>query len=143
VITGAGGADTLNGLGGNDRLVGNAGNDTLIGGAGIDTLTGGSGRDYYRFTTASDSGRGSNADVITDFNRAEGDRIDLSAIDANPSTGTDDLFSFIGIAAFTGVAGQLRFQDGILYADLNGDRASDFEIRLTGITSLLAGDLIL
>jgi Ca2+-binding RTX toxin-like protein len=142
-LTGAGGSDLLDGLAGADRLFGNAGNDTLLGGAGADTLSGGSGRDLHRFLTATDSGRGSTADVITDFNRSEGDRIDLSAIDALPASGSNDAFSFIGTSSFSGVAGQLRFQSGVLYADLNGDRASDFEIRLTGVTTLSASDLIL
>jgi serralysin len=143
VLTGAGGNDTLSGLAGNDQLCGNAGDDILIGGAGADTLTGGSGQDRFRLLASTDSGRGPNADVIADFNRTEGDRIDLSAVDANSSTGTDDAFAFIGTAAFFGVAGQLRFADGLLSADLNGDRASDFEIRVTGISTLQAGDFIL
>jgi Ca2+-binding RTX toxin-like protein len=143
VLTGAAANDTLSGLAGNDQLRGHAGSDILIGGAGADTLTGGSGQDLFRLLASTDSGRGPNADTIADFNRAEGDRIDLSAVDVNTATGTDDAFSFIGTAAFSGVAGQLRFADGLLAADLNGDRISDFEIRVTGMTSLLAGDFIL
>lgn len=56
IITGTGGADSLNGgsaadeisgLGGNDTLNGGGGNDTLIGGAGSDSLEGGAGNDLY------------------------------------------------------------------------------------------------
>lgn len=71
VFTGGGGDDTLSGGAGDDRLIGGEGNDILTGGAGADTFviaTGG--------TTSGD------VDIITDFNLAEGDQIDvdLSAI---------------------------------------------------------------
>ena len=82
--------------------------------------------------------------MIVDFNQSEGDRIDLSGIDARPSTTSrNDAFSFIGSSDFHGVAGELRFTGGTLYADLNGDRVADFEIRLTGVTSLTSVDIIL
>ena len=53
-------------------LLGTAGNDTLTGGAGNDQLTGGLGADRFIWN-AGDTGN----DVITDFNTAAGDRIDL------------------------------------------------------------------
>jgi len=64
-ITGTSGADTLNGNGGNDTITGNGGNDSLTGGAGADTFV---------YTS------GGEADSITDFNRGQGDRIDVSGI---------------------------------------------------------------
>jgi Ca2+-binding RTX toxin-like protein len=154
ILTGGRGADTLSGLDGNDQLIGNAGADLLfggsgadilIGGAGADTLTGGSEADIFRFLVAGDSGRGSRyADVITDFNATEGDRIDLSGIDARPSTTrTNDAFSFIGSSDFHGIAGELRFAGETLYADLNGDRVADIEIVVTGVTSFTSGNFIL
>jgi Ca2+-binding RTX toxin-like protein len=153
VITGGRGADTLSGLDGNDQLIGNggadllfggSGADILIGGAGADTLTGGSEADLFRFLIASDSGRGRNADLIADFNAAEGDRIDLSGIDARPSTTTrNDAFTFIGSSDFHGVAGELRFANETLFADLNGDRVADIEILLPGVATLTSANLIL
>jgi Ca2+-binding RTX toxin-like protein len=97
-------------LGGNeqrDRIFGSSGADTLNGFAGADTLTGGLGPDVFRVSEASHSSP-AGPDVVTDFSIAEGDLLDLSLIDANPASGADDAFTFIGSAAFTGVAGQLR-----------------------------------
>ena len=81
-LTGLAGADTLTGDGGNDKLLGLAGNDTLSGGAGddalyggdgTDTLTGGKGKDAFVFNSAP-----TGPDTITDFSRADGDKIQLS-----------------------------------------------------------------
>ena len=58
-----------------DVLTGGYGNDTLYGDGGNDTLTGGPGADTFVFTSTDDG-----MDVITDFNPAEGDVIDLSAV---------------------------------------------------------------
>lgn len=85
--------NTLEGLGGADRLFGDGGCDTLIGGAGADRLTGGFGADVFKF----DDGDSTPAafDTITDFFRREGDRIDVSAVDANEATPlVDDRFTF-------------------------------------------------
>ena len=46
-------------------------------------------------------------DTITDFIPGS-DKIDLHLIDANLATGTDDAFSFIGTAAVSGGAAQVR-----------------------------------
>ncbi len=80
----------------------------LRGGAGKDTLTGGIGGDRFVFAATGDSVTGANADRITDFSRAQGDRIDLSAIDANTGAAGNQAFTFIGSGAFTHHAGQLR-----------------------------------
>lgn len=63
--------DLLFGGSGADRLYGGVANDTLSGGTGNDRLTGGAGADVFVF------GRGDAADRVTDFNRAEGDRLRL------------------------------------------------------------------
>ncbi|MBD2033457.1 calcium-binding protein, partial [Leptolyngbya sp. FACHB-321] len=79
VINGQGGNDHINGLSGDDLLRGGDGNDRLYGGAGNDQLTGDAGVD--RFLFASDRAfklEDLGVDTITDFNRAEGDRIILS-----------------------------------------------------------------
>jgi hypothetical protein len=86
---------------------------------------------------------GANADRITDFSHAQGDRIDLAAIVAG-----DQAFSFIGAGLFTGVAGQLRFaftSPGIttVAGDINGDKVSDFHITLTGTIHLVTADFVL
>ena len=141
-IQGFGGQDTLLGLTGNDTLDGGAGNDLLIGGAGRDVMTGGGGADLFRFTVTSDSAVGTSRDQIIGFNRAEGDRIDLAAIDASSRLAGDQAFTFVGTASFTRIAGQLRFADGLLQADVNGDARADMEVSVLGVTSLLVTDFI-
>jgi Ca2+-binding RTX toxin-like protein len=142
LLQGFGGQDTLLGLTGNDTLDGGAGNDLLIGGAGCDVMTGGGGADLFRFTVTSDSAVGPTRDQIIAFNRAEGDRIDLAMIDANTRLSGDQAFTFIGGASFTRLAGQLRFADGVLQADVNGDARADMEVSVLGVTSLLVTDFI-
>jgi subtilisin family serine protease len=142
-LVGFAGNDSLFGLAGNDTLDGGAGNDLLLGGAGRDQMTGGAGADMFRFTTLADSAIGSNRDIISDFSRIDGDRIDLAAIDANTRLAGDQAFTFIGSASFGRIAGQLRFVGGLVQADVNGDGRADMEIAVQGISSLLATDFVL
>jgi Ca2+-binding RTX toxin-like protein len=58
---------------GSDTLVGNSEANILTGGGGDDTLTGGDGADVFRFNATD----GMSTDVITDFNREEGDKLEL------------------------------------------------------------------
>lgn len=67
----------LSGTDSADVLTGLSGNDILDGRRGLDQLTGGAGADRFRFSAGSGFGQ-ANADLITDFNRAEGDRIEIS-----------------------------------------------------------------
>ncbi len=143
----AAGDDLLRGGEGNDSLQGGAGNDTLIGGAGRDLLSGGDGADAFVFDDA-DTGGSSAAlcDLITDFSRASGDRIDLSGIDATRIYG-DAAFVFIGEAAFSGQQGELRQQryagDTLLLGDLDGDMLADVWLRVSGVQVFEAGDFLL
>lgn len=73
-LWGQAGDDTLRGDAGDDTLRGGAGNDVLVGGAGNDKLVGGQGADRFVF--------GPGHDELFDFNRAEGDRIDVSEMGA-------------------------------------------------------------
>ncbi|MGO1079397.1 calcium-binding protein [Inquilinus sp. CA228] len=146
-LSGSQGSDSLYGNAGANVLQGWNGNDALFGRAGKDTLTGGAGGDRFTFTALSDSVVGANADRITDFSRAQGDRIDLAAIDARFTVVGDQAFSFIGTAAFTGVAGQLHYWHDagrtIVSGDVNGNGTADFNITLTGTIALVAGDFVL
>lgn len=104
--------NTFSGGGGIDALVGGVGNDTLIGGSNPDALIGGSGNDVYKYNSISDSSQtilifGGSAlperlrrpiDII-DFQ--PGDKIDLSAIDANLNEPGNNRFEFIGTNPFT------------------------------------------
>jgi len=142
ILNGGLGNDTLSGGKGADTLIGGNGNDTLIGGAGKDTLTGGLGADVFRFDALADTGLTSGTwDIITDFNYAQHDIIDLSRIDANELKTGDQAFAFIGTAAFssTDATGQLRFDAAthILYGSTDKDSAAEFAIQLTGVVSLV------
>ncbi|MGH6769029.1 MAG: calcium-binding protein [Xanthobacteraceae bacterium] len=162
-LNGGTGNDKLNGDAGNDRLFGDAGNDTLNGGTGDDVLTGGLGRDFmtggsghdrFDFNITTEIGKGATRDVITDF-APRIDDIDLSSLDANGSTAGNAAFKFLAAkgAAFSGVKGELRwFQDDrsgtandktIIEGDINGDKKADFQIQLTGLKVLAAGDFVL
>jgi Ca2+-binding RTX toxin-like protein len=140
-----GGNDIVNGMGGNDVISTRAGADVLNGGAGRDILTGGADADRFVFSATGDTAVGQ-ADRITDFSRAQGDLIDLSAIDAIAG-GANDAFSFIGNASFSSVAGQLRVytsgSNTMIEGDVNGDGIADFQIQVDGVVPLVGSDFIL
>ncbi len=141
------GNDQLFGNRGNDMLFGHKGCDRLNGGRGRDVLNGGQGDDVFVFNSRFDSGPSAAArDRITDFGRGN-NRIDLSAIDADPTAPGNDAFTFLGQAGFNGQPGGLRYlhTDGktIVQVDLDGDRAADMAIELTGTHTLTAEDFIL
>ncbi len=147
-IFGGNHANTLSGGAGDDLLAGGAGNDNIYGGTGADDLFGGSGADVFQFKTLTDSkvavgGR----DTIFDFSRVAGDKIDLSAIDADGATPGDDAFTFIGATGFTGTAGELRVVKGVsdtyVYGDTTGDGSADFAVHLDDAVTLSAGYFVL
>jgi Ca2+-binding RTX toxin-like protein len=133
--------NVLIGNSGNNALNGGVGNDTLIGGQGADMLTGGAGADTFVFNDISEVGKGALRDVIYDFSSLQGDKIDLSAFDANLGTAGLDAFTFIGSGDFTG-AGQLRFADQVLSGNVSGNAGADFEIHLVGVNAFSAQDLV-
>lgn len=144
VLTGNSGDNILNGGSGDDTISGGAGNDRLIGGLGKDVLTGGSGKDLFIYNAAGESGVAiSTRDIISDFQRGS-DKIDLSKLDANTATTTNDAFHtlFNGAANFT-AAGQLKFEGGVLYGNTDSDSNPEFAIQITGITSMATSDFVL
>ncbi|MBW8726719.1 MAG: calcium-binding protein [Inquilinus limosus] len=147
-VNGSNGGDTLIGSSGANALSGFGGADVLRGGTGKDMLTGGAGADRFSYVAIADSTVGANADRITDFSHAQGDRIDLSLMDANTGAPGDQAFTFIGNGLYTGVAGQLRFAvtaPGVttIAGDVDGNGTSDFHIQLTGTIALVAADFVL
>ncbi len=88
------GNDTLLGGNGNDILFGQGGNDVLVGGKGNDILFGGAGADTFTWK-AGDTNSGG-VDVIKDFNKDAGDRIDLR--DLLQGEDTDTLSKYLQVS---------------------------------------------
>ncbi|WP_225009091.1 M10 family metallopeptidase [Novosphingobium percolationis] len=150
LLVGDAGANRLEGGAGADRLVGGEGADVLVGGEGRDLTVGGGGADVFRFATIKElAGKAAPAaDEIYDFSHAEGDLIDLSALDAIKSTtSVNDAFTWIGEAAFTKHAGELRYAValgvGLVTGDIDGNGSADFAIRIDGGVALVAEDFVL
>jgi Ca2+-binding RTX toxin-like protein len=144
VLRGMNGNDTLKGFGGADRLFGGNGNDLMIGGTGfMDIMNGEAGADTFKFATLAECGlTAASADQLSDFSEASGDKIDLSAMDANTLLAGNQAFTWIGNDnAFTGVAGELRYMtSGYVEGDVDGDAVSDFYIAVNNVLTPVMHD---
>jgi len=108
-IFGGQGDDFIFGGQGDDFVAGNLGDDVLNGNLGNDTLVGGAGADRFVFAT------GGGADTVSDFEFAQGDRIQVAAgmtwtIADGPngavvSFGTGDQITLTGISATSVTSG--------------------------------------
>ncbi|KAB0506095.1 type I secretion C-terminal target domain-containing protein [Pseudomonas lini] len=77
-----------------DVLSGGDGNDLLAGRGGEDTLSGGAGADMFAYLNSAEGG-----DTILDYNFAEGDALDLSALlSANFVSGVSQASDFVQLA---------------------------------------------
>jgi Ca2+-binding RTX toxin-like protein len=118
---------------GDDTITGGAGADTIWGNLGADTLRGGKGADVFEYRSVAES-TATARDTILDF--AAGDNINLGSIDADGSAvAGNGRFPFIGGAAFSGTAGELRVSQDPNYSrarlvegDTNGDKVADFSL---------------
>jgi Ca2+-binding RTX toxin-like protein len=91
-LDGGSGNDILRGANGSsDILHGGSGNDKLNGGGGKDTLTGGTGADVFIFNNIS------SIDHVTDFNKAQGDKIDLHDVLSFDSALGDAITDFVSM----------------------------------------------
>lgn len=126
-----------NGIGGSARdvlwgnqvtnvLEGRGGDDVLDGFAGADTLIGGEGSDTFQFHNLE------TGDTIADY-EAGVDNIDVSAFGFEATIGSD---------AFSGTAGELRYEGNVLEGDMDGDGVADFGVTIHG-DLLIPADLIL
>ena len=148
ILAGTPGANRMFGHDGNDRLQsvggtgnllnGGAGADVLIAGVGTDTLVGGAGNDVFRFLSTSGS-TSSRRDIIqgdagaAGFDRPGaqlGDRIDLSAVDANTGAVGTQHFVFgtsHGVGRLWAVdSGNLT----LIRGNSGADAAPEFEIAI-------------
>ena len=120
----------LYGGAGNDSIVAGGGNDYLAGGTGTDVLAGGGGGDYFAFRWNEDG-----QDRIIDFKRPAGDKIDLR--DVNTVAELDF------VKNFDGDGNQVKFSNGKVRIDLDGDQTADIKITVDDMTSMKAADFIL
>lgn len=134
-LSGRSGNDDIKGARGRDWLDGGAGDDDLWGGLGADDLIGGRGSDVFHFTTGEESGTGRGRDIVHDFETGQ-DRVDLSAMPG---------LVFVGEAAFSGAAGEVRFRSGkgFVEIDLDGDGLADSQILMRFVSAMVADDFIL
>ena len=138
LLFGESGADVLTGGPGRDLLSGGWEADTLQGGLGADQIYGGLGADLFIWKTLRDSTvANAGRDTVQDFAGADGDRIDLSGIDAK--AGVRGNQAFVLVSAFSHHAGELRVQStsegSVVFGDTDGDGSADFSIGFLGVTS--------
>lgn len=137
VYAGADGAGLVDGVfvdggAGDDVIAAGLGADTIVGGLGVDRMTGGEGDDRFVFGEGDTGANAASADMLPDA--GAGDTIDLTAIDADTTTGGDQAFVYVGDTPFTGVAGELRVRTvaagTFLLGDTDGDSVADIAIML-------------
>ncbi len=134
-LSGGKGQDWLQGNQGDDLLLGDLGDDTILGGQGHDVIHGGDGIDYLSGDLGSDvltggagadifnfSGRAGH-DVITDFSRAQGDLIRLSAADAADFAALVNKISAQGADTVITLGAEVIVMTGVASSSLT---ASDF-----------------
>jgi Ca2+-binding RTX toxin-like protein len=132
-------------------ISGNAGRNIITGGLGRDEMYGRDDGDTFVWASVAETGQDINgADVIGDFNASEGDRIDLSLIDADETTTGVQDFTFLGeidSGSDFAAPGQFGyFTDGVdVYLRLNtdADPGHDAVIWLRNTTVLDASSFVL
>ena len=111
---------------------------------GADALEGQGGADRFVYDGIYDSRPA--ADRILDFSHKQGDRIDLSGIDANEWGPGDPAFQFIGQGQFT-AAGQVRFfkagGDTVVEATTDAAAGAELQIVLDSAVNIHATDFVL
>jgi VCBS repeat-containing protein len=105
------------------QIEGGSNNHYLVGGPGVTTFN------YGSVTESTPA----HQDLIANYDPSAGDVIDLSHLDAIPSTGAQDHFTLVG--AFSRVAGQLVVQQAAdasgyshILGDIDGDGVADFQV---------------
>lgn len=133
------------GEGADNLLAGSSSTDVLIGRGGQDVLRGGMGADLFVFEASGDS-TPSTPDLVADFSRAQGDKIDLRNIMDVPGLLWPTQLHFIGSAALSG-PGQVRAyrhgNDTWVEGAFGTGSEVTFALKLAGVQGLLASDFLL
>ncbi len=133
------GSDTIWGF---ENIVAGSGNDTITASNAVNVIDGGAGADVFRFTSAA----AANGDTILGFE--PGDKLDLSAIDANTGTVSADAFTIVAGNSFS-AAGQLLVSfestaEGdftVVRGNVDGNTDADFTLRIAGHHDLNNGNV--
>lgn len=112
----------------------------LHGGLGADRFVWNSYDELKRFVT-----NAFELDMVHDFNHGEGDRIDLSRLDANRGLSGDKAFTFIDTNAFTaGTPGQIRVVSigiaNLFRVEIKSYADPDYAIGMISLTDTLQAD---
>ncbi|UCO96924.1 retention module-containing protein [Metapseudomonas lalkuanensis] len=133
----------LGGGNGADKLIGGSGDDFLTGGKGNDTLTGGGGGDTFVWKSGHVGNEGSpNQDVVKDFNKGAGDRLDLSDLLHGETTSNIDNYLKLIVDNGTGHATLLVSSEGHLNQPGGAVSHADLSITLEGAAAQLSGQSI-
>jgi len=119
-------------------VVGNDGINVIVGGLGVDTLRGNAGGDVFLWSSVDEIGL-NNPDIVADFNKAEGDFLHFTNIDADETVAGNQDFTFIGTAAFT-APGQINWftngTDTFIQLNTNADPTVDGIIQVNGVPTV-------
>ena len=121
----------------NNRIIGNAGSNIIDGSYGKDTLTGGAGGDVFIWSAVEEIGLFNfDPDIVTDFNKAEGDFLHFTNMDADETVAGNQDFTFIDTAGFT-APGQINWftngTDTFIQLNTNADLTVDGIIQVSGV----------
>lgn len=152
VLIGDSQANVLRGGAGNDELRGGAGNDRLHAGTGRDLVWGGADADRFVFESVADSPSfhwySSGTDqrtTIMDFNRAEGDKIELSGMGGFIFSGNLQ-YRDSNRGDYHMLAREIGFSRTgdvtTVWINTDGDMASEMQIQVRGMGDAQLGDFI-
>lgn len=145
LLVGGASADVLAGGSGDDTVTGGGGADTLTGASGADLVSGGGGEDVLRFGAAADSlgdmiVASGGALAFEGAGAAGGDRIDVSAIDANASLAGNQAFVF-GTSQGLGRLWAVDVDDVThVRGNVTGDTAPEFDLAIADGAGVQAAD---
>ena len=107
---------------GEDIIIGGSGDDMISGGVGSDVLRGGGGADRFVFDVSS-FGRGT--DLVSDFNQAEGDVLELSAALTGINRGAEPIFITAAMAEGTNIDAAIIYDT---LENIQGQRATSVKM---------------